>query len=73
MVCAVVCQFVSMLFPFGFEGGMWNLIVLTPDHCLFFISAILSVQKSKRNTVMYRYVTVSLKLNHILSGSMYTK
>ena len=20
-------------FPFGFEGGMWNLIVLIPDHC----------------------------------------
>ena len=21
-------------FPFGFEGGMWDLIVLIPDHCL---------------------------------------
>ena len=20
-------------FPFSFEGGEWNLIVLTPDHC----------------------------------------
>ena len=22
-------------FPFGFEGGVWDLIVLIPDHCLF--------------------------------------
>ena len=21
-------------FPFRFEGGMWDLIVLIPDHCL---------------------------------------
>ena len=21
-------------FPFGFEGGMWDVIVLIPDHCL---------------------------------------
>ena len=21
-------------FPFGFEGGMWDLLVLIPDHCL---------------------------------------
>ena len=21
-------------FPFGFEGGMWDLIVLIPNHCL---------------------------------------
>ena len=23
-------------FPLGFEGGMWDLIVLVPDHCLSF-------------------------------------
>ena len=22
-------------FPFGIEGRMWDVIVLTPDHCLF--------------------------------------
>ena len=22
-----------LFFPFGFEGGMWDLIVLIPDHC----------------------------------------
>ena len=21
-------------FPFGFKGGMWDMIVLVPDHCL---------------------------------------
>ena len=30
-------QFVCvLLFPFGFEDGMGNLIVLVPDHCLTF-------------------------------------
>ena len=23
-------------FPFGFGGGMWDLIVVVPDHCLSF-------------------------------------
>ena len=23
-------------FPFGFEGGMWDLIVSVPDHCFAF-------------------------------------
>ena len=23
-------------FPFGFEGGMWDMIVTVPDHCLSF-------------------------------------
>ena len=27
-----VCEYLS--FPFGFEGGMWDLIVLIPDHTL---------------------------------------
>ena len=26
--------FMCASFPFGFEGGMWGLIVLVPDHCL---------------------------------------
>ena len=25
-----VCPF----FPFGIEGGMWDVVVLIPDHCL---------------------------------------
>ena len=26
--------FVSVFFPFGFESGVWDLIVLVPGHCL---------------------------------------
>ena len=29
-----VCAFAS--FPYGFEGGIWNLIIFTPDHRLSF-------------------------------------
>ena len=28
-----VCLYAS--FPFGFEGGMWDLSLLIPDHSLF--------------------------------------
>ena len=28
-----ICECAS--FPFGFEGGMWDLIVSVPAHCLF--------------------------------------
>ena len=38
-----VCAFRKLLsvgvfsyFTFGFEGRMWDLIVLVPDHCLYF-------------------------------------
>ena len=33
-----VYQFVCVCasFPFGFEGGVWDLIVVVPDHCLSF-------------------------------------
>ena len=30
------CQFMYLVIPFGFEGGMWGLIVSVPDHCLSF-------------------------------------
>ena len=26
--------YVCHSFPFGIEGGMWDVIVLIPDHCL---------------------------------------
>ena len=28
--------YIFSCFPFGFEGRMWDLIVLVPDHCLSF-------------------------------------
>ena len=33
-VCVCVCVCVCASFPFGFEGGMWDLIVLVAaDYC----------------------------------------
>ena len=32
-----ICVFAS--FPFGFGGGVWDLVVLVPDHCLSFYFA----------------------------------
>ena len=32
------------MFPFGFEGGMWDMIVLNPDHCLFFTLKTASIK-----------------------------
>ena len=34
----VLSIYVFSYFPFGFEGRMWDLIVLVPDHCLSFYS-----------------------------------
>ena len=34
--CMRVYQCVNSHFPIGFGGGMWDLIVLVPDHCLSF-------------------------------------
>ena len=31
--------YVFSYFPFGFDGRMWDLIVLVPDHCLSFHSS----------------------------------
>ena len=33
-VCVCACVCVCASFPFGFEDGMLDLIVLIPDHCL---------------------------------------
>ena len=34
--------YVFSYFPFGFEGRIWDLIVLVPDHCLsfYFVSIV---------------------------------
>ena len=28
-------------FPFGFEGGVWDLIILVPDHLYFYFETLL--------------------------------
>ena len=33
-----ICVYAS--FPFGFEAGMWDLIVLVPDHCPSFYFSV---------------------------------
>ena len=33
----LLSMYVLSYFPFGFEGGMWDLIVSAPDHCLCFL------------------------------------
>ena len=32
----LVSIYVFSYFPFGFEGGIWDLILSVPDHCLSF-------------------------------------
>ena len=58
-----VCVLLSL---FGFEGGMWDLIVLIPDHCL---PIYLTVQHHKANRVKStvdpdRHVFLSLHHTH---------
>ena len=36
----LLSAYVFSYFPFGFEGGTWNLIVSVPDHCLSFYLAL---------------------------------
>ena len=43
---------------FGFEGGMWNLIVLFPDHCL----SINFECQSSNGYVEWRFLTSSTTL-----------
>ena len=31
-----VYEFVSASFPFGFDGGIWDFVVLVPNHRLLF-------------------------------------
>ena len=35
---------VCAAFPFGFEGWIWDLIVLVPDHCLSFYLVLLACE-----------------------------
>ena len=33
-VCQMLYDFLCPSFPFGVEGGLWDVIVFIPDHCL---------------------------------------
>ena len=43
-----VCETAS--FPFGFEGGMWDWIVLVPDHYLRFTYFICTLKRNRNAT-----------------------
>ena len=64
--CCRLCVCVFGCFPFGFEGGMWDLIISVPDHCLSFSFG------DNRN---YSYEYFKLNLNVFSNSSFifYTK
>ena len=60
-------MYVCVSFPFGFEGGMWDLIIVIPDHCLsiyfsyfFFCIGILVTPELKKNPIDLRTTTLDL-------------
>ena len=36
--------YVFSYFPYGFEGRMWDLLVLVPDHCLSFYFTVRKIE-----------------------------
>ena len=61
-----ICECAS--FPFGFENGLWDLIVLVPDHCLsFYFSCYVMDTKLNHNTIkLYLYQSDKCKSNSLL-------
>ena len=51
--------YVFSYFPFGFEGGMWDLIVSVPDRCLFFYFLFITRAKLAHSVANRTYVNVS--------------
>ena len=47
-------QFLCVLLIFGFEGGMWDLIALIPDHCFSVNFGGISCQML-RSFILIRY------------------
>ena len=44
LMCVSFMNFINLCssFPFSFDGGLWNLIVSIPDHCLSIYFSCLS-------------------------------
>ena len=38
--------YVCASLPFGFEGRMWDLIVIAPDHCLYFYFGLIELTRT---------------------------
>ena len=47
-------------FPFGIEGGMWDVIILIPDHCP-------SIYLDMYNSCFHSLYTFSPELNDMLN------
>ena len=47
--------YVFSYFSFGFEGRMWDLIVLAPDHCLSFYFTVYTHHFGTKNSTLYQY------------------
>ena len=51
--------YVFSYFPFGFEGGIWDLIVSVPDHCLYFYFSI-HKYKTAKCILMEKFLKTSI-------------
>ena len=64
-------------FPFGFEGRIWDVIVLIPDHCLsiYFVRRTPSAigWYSEINILFYSFVIVKVHPVFVEMKSGYTK
>ena len=67
---------VCVSFPFGFEGGMWDSILLVPDYCLSFYFSLTSnclslwnvefpssPNKQRERGSIRKKVLISIKMN----------
>ena len=62
MSFVTVYEYVCVSFPFGFEGGMWELIVPVPDHCLSNFTLVLVSVSAGRPTYLYNGIYICLKI-----------
>ena len=52
--CKLPSIYVFSYFPFGFEGRMWDLIVLVPDHRYLFTSNVLIIVRDSKTLFVLR-------------------
>ena len=53
-----------VIFPFGFEGRMWDLVVSVPDRCLSFYFTTVNNTDS---TIKFSVATVKINVATVLS------
>ena len=65
--CKLLSVYVFSYFPFGFEGRMWDLIVLVPDHCLFFYFT-LQQPRPRFCCGSYTHISCSVRVKDLYSS-----